>query len=81
MSFSDPSHDTKTGQGRDVRVIAKLLISRYGEQAYTYASHQALKARERGDQRLMEGWRWVAGAVSQLLRAGPEEEEEDKERG
>jgi hypothetical protein len=51
------------------------LISRYGEQAAAYASHQALKARRRGDQRLMDAWNWIAGAVNEVLRTEPEEEE------
>jgi hypothetical protein len=68
--------NTETDQRRDARAIAKLLISRYGEQAYAHASHQALKARERGNRRHMEAWRWIAGAVQELLRAEPEEEEQ-----
>jgi hypothetical protein len=66
---------TETDHPSDVASIAKLLISRYGEQAQTFASHQALKARERGDHRLMEGWRWVAAAVDEVLRAEPDEDE------
>jgi hypothetical protein len=66
---------TKTDQPNDVASIAKLLISRYGEQAHSFAAHQALKARELGNQRLMEGWRWVAAAVDQMLRAEPDEDE------
>jgi hypothetical protein len=49
-----------------------LLISRYGEQASAYASHQALKARQRGDQRVMDAWRWIAGAIEEVLRSEPE---------
>jgi hypothetical protein len=73
MSSSDQDMSTETEQPNDVASIAKLLISRYGEQARTFASHQALKARERGDHRLMEGWRWVAAAVDEVLRAEPDE--------
>ena len=71
--------NTDTEQRRDVRAIAKLLISRYGEQAYAYASHQSLKARERGNQRHMEAWRWIAGAVQELLRAEPDGDEQRDE--
>ena len=67
--------DSETDQSNDVASIAKVLIFRYGEQAPAFASHQALKARERGDRRLMEGWRWVAAAVDEVLRAEPDEEE------
>ncbi|HKW52247.1 MAG TPA: hypothetical protein VJO12_01035 [Stellaceae bacterium] len=52
-----------------------MLISHYGVQAGTYAAHQALKARERGDERLVEKWRWIAGAVEEVLRADPEDDE------
>ncbi len=65
----------ETKQRRDIRDIAKLLISQYGERAYAHASHQALKARERGDRRKMVAWRWVAGAVQDVLKAEPEEDE------
>ena len=57
---------------KDVRDLAKLLISRYGEQAGAYASHQALKARQRGDQRVMEAWRWIVGAIDEVLRSEPD---------
>lgn len=65
----------ETNQRRDARAVAKLLISHYGVQAGTYASHQALKARERGDERLAEKWRWIAGAVDEVLRAPPDDDE------
>lgn len=65
-------------QRRDAHAVAKLLISHYGEQAAAYASHQALKAREQGDERLMEAWRWIAGAVAEVLRADPEQDEEGR---
>jgi hypothetical protein len=59
----------------NVRDVAKLLISRYGERAYAHAIHQALKARRRGDKRLMDGWRWIASAVRQVLRDEPDNDE------
>lgn len=65
----------ETNQRRDARAVAKLLISHYGVQAGTYASHQALKARERGDERLVRKWRWIAGAVEEVLRAPPDDDE------
>lgn len=65
----------ETNRRRDARAVAKLLISHYGVQAGTYASHQALKARERGDERLAEKWRWIAGAVEEVLRAPPDDDE------
>ena len=63
---------TVPDHNKDIRDLAKLLISRYGEQASAYASHQALKARQRGDQRVMDAWRWIAGAIEEVLRSEPE---------
>lgn len=70
----------ETNRRRDARAVAKLLISQYGVQAGTYAAHQALKARERGDERLVQKWRWIAGAVEEVLRAPPDDDEEGEPR-
>jgi hypothetical protein len=78
MSSSDQLMTTATDQTTDLASLAKLLISRYGEQARAFASHQALKARERGDQSMMEGWRSVAAAVDDVLRAEPDEEDRQR---
>lgn len=69
----------KTNRRRDARAVAKLLISHYGVQAGTYAAHQALKARERGDERLVQKWRWIAGAVEEVLRAPPDDDEGERQ--
>jgi hypothetical protein len=58
---------------RDVRRLAKVLIARYGVQAFSFASHEALKARERGEERLMAGWRWLAATIEEMLREEPDE--------
>jgi len=60
-------------RNRDVRGLAKVLIARYGVQAFSFASHEALKARERGEERLMAGWRWVACTIEEVLREEPDE--------
>jgi hypothetical protein len=70
----------ETNQRRDARAVAKLLISHYGVQAGTYAAHQALKARERGDEGLAQKWRWIAGAVEEVLRAPPDDDDEGEPR-
>jgi len=69
----------ETNRRRDARAVAKLLISHYGVQAATYAAHQALKARERGDERLVQKWRWIAGAVEEVLRAPPDDDEGERQ--
>ncbi len=66
---------TKPKQYSDVQDIAKALIARYGERAVTFASHQALRARERGDHRTMAAWRWIGGAVAEILRSEPDEKD------
>jgi hypothetical protein len=57
---------------RDTRGVAKVLIAHLGEQAPCHATHQAMKARQRGDRRTMELWLWIAGAARQILRSEPE---------
>jgi len=69
----------ETNRRRDARAVAKLLISHYGVQAATYAAHQALKALERGDERLVQKWRWIAGAVEEVLRAPPDDDEGERQ--
>jgi hypothetical protein len=56
---------------RDARDFAKNLIAHWGERAPTYAMHQALKARRRGDLRNAERWLWIAGATREILRSEP----------
>jgi hypothetical protein len=60
----------------DAHELAKLLISRYGVQAESFAAHQALKAREQGDERRTALWHWLAGAVVEVLRTEPPEADE-----
>jgi len=57
---------------RDVRALAEILIGRYGERATSYASLQALRAKTRGEPRVMEAWRWIGTAVLEVLRTEPD---------
>ncbi len=59
---------------RAIHELADLLIERYGERAASHARYQSLKAAQRGEQRKMEAWRWIADAIEQLWRAGPKSE-------
>lgn len=54
---------------QQLRDIAELLISRYGERALTHASYQALKARRDGLPRHVEAWRQIADTVVEALHA------------
>jgi hypothetical protein len=65
-----------TDRPRDSRALAKLLVARYGVQATAHANYQALKARDRGDQRSMERWQWIAGATREILESEPDDSED-----
>ena len=67
---------TPTEHDREVRNLAELLIARHGESATSFAVHQSLKAAQRGDQRRMEAWRWIADAAEQVWRLEPAAVEE-----
>jgi hypothetical protein len=56
----------------EIDALASLLISRFGVRATSYASHQALKARQSGELRRMEAWRRIADATAQVWRTEPE---------
>jgi len=56
---------------RDLEAIAQTLISRYGLRASGFASHEALKARDRRQQRQMEAWQLIGDTVEKMLAAEP----------
>jgi hypothetical protein len=62
---------TSTGLDREVYELAQLLIARHGERATSYATHQSLKARHRGERRMMEVWRWIADTAEQVWKVEP----------
>jgi hypothetical protein len=57
----------------EVRDLAMQLIRAFGERSTSYANHQALKARERGEGLHMTAWHWIAGATVEILRSDPDE--------
>jgi hypothetical protein len=57
----------------EVRRVANELIAALGIRATSYANYQALQARETGDGVRMAAWRWIGGAVDEILRSEPEE--------
>ena len=56
----------------EISELASLLISRFGERATSFASHQALKARQSGELRRMEAWRRIADATAAVWRTEPQ---------
>jgi hypothetical protein len=66
--------NTETDHRQDTYAIAKSLISQYGEQAISHATHQALKARRSGHEQEAEAWRWIAGAITAVLQADPDQD-------
>ncbi|MGO8918139.1 MAG: hypothetical protein ACLQJR_19735 [Stellaceae bacterium] len=73
MSQSNTQRKKQPEPPRDARSLARLLIDRFGERAVSYADHQSLKARSRGDQREAERWRWIAEVTRETLRADDDE--------
>lgn len=71
----------KSGAGRrnalaqraplDAKQMALRLIAALGEAATCHATYQALKARQGGDEFLMNQWLWVAGVTREILRTEP----------
>lgn len=62
----------RNNQAQDARSFALLLIGQFGERAISYAAHQALKARARGDVRNAGRWRWMAEVTRLVLRSDPD---------
>ncbi|MGH7090464.1 MAG: hypothetical protein ACREFQ_16330 [Stellaceae bacterium] len=56
------------GDGAGVWSTARLIVEKHGIRAPSYADHQALKARERGDVPSMHRWQSVAAATTEILR-------------
>jgi len=55
----------------DLEAIAQALIARYGMRASSFAAHEILKARSRGETRRTEVWQLIADVVDSLLAAEP----------
>jgi hypothetical protein len=47
--------------------VATMLVDKHGIRATSFAEHQALKARHRGDAASMHGWQSVAEATAAIL--------------
>lgn len=62
---------TRTGLGHEIYELAELLIARHGERAASYATHQSLKARHRGELRMMEAWRSIADTADYVWKVEP----------
>jgi len=56
----------------EIRDLANQLIHAFGIRSTSYARHQALKARERGEGLHHAAWQWIAGATVEILRAEPD---------
>ena len=69
---------TSTEHDREIHELAELLIARHGERAASYATHQSLKAAQRGDQRTMQAWRWIADTAEQVWKVEPAPPQRDK---
>ncbi|HUK59516.1 MAG TPA: hypothetical protein VLV50_09835 [Stellaceae bacterium] len=54
--------------GQTAWSIAAMLVEKHGIRAASFAEHQALKARQRGEPSSVERWRNVADAAAAILR-------------
>jgi hypothetical protein len=54
--------------GQTVWSIAAMLVEKHGIRAASFAEHQALKARQRGEPASADRWHNVAEAASAILR-------------
>jgi hypothetical protein len=54
--------------GQSVWSIAAMIVEKHGLRATSFAEHQALKARQRGDDASMTRWQSVAEAAAAILR-------------
>ena len=48
--------------------IAAMLVEKHSVRATSFAEHQALKARQRGDAASIQRWQRVAEAAAAILR-------------
>jgi len=55
-------------EGQAVWSIAAMLVQKHSIRATSFAEHQALKARQRGDSASMHRWHSVAEAAAAILR-------------
>lgn len=54
--------------GQAVWSIAAMLVEKHGVRATSFAEHQSLKARQRGDAASTRRWQGVAEATAAILR-------------
>jgi len=55
-------------EGQSVWSIAAMVVEKHGVRATSFAEHQALKARQRGDTASMQRWQGIADATAAILR-------------
>ncbi|HXZ01055.1 MAG TPA: hypothetical protein VEI03_13725 [Stellaceae bacterium] len=62
---------TSANLNREIYELAEMLIARHGERAASYATHQSLKARHRGEHGMMEAWRSIATTAEHVWKIEP----------
>jgi len=61
-------NDTQPNGAQATWSIAAMLVEKHSLRATSFAEHQALKARHRGDEVAMQRWQCVAEATAAILR-------------
>jgi len=54
--------------GQTIWSIAAMVVGKHGLRAISFAEHQSLKARQRGDETSMQRWQSVAETAAAILR-------------
>jgi hypothetical protein len=54
--------------GQSVWSIAAMIVAKHGIRAISFAEHQVLKARQRGDAASLDRWQSVAETTAAILR-------------
>jgi hypothetical protein len=63
-----PEAHAPADDGQTVWSIAAMVVQKHGIRAASFAEHQALRARQRGDAQSMQRWHAVAEVAAAILR-------------
>lgn len=61
-------HGAAVDEAQSAWSIAALIVEKHGVRATSFAEHQVLKARQRGDTASMHRWQSVAEATAAILK-------------
>jgi len=74
MTHSTAPVNSEAQASAEFRAFALALVSRFGERAVSYATHQSLKAISSGDSLNASRWRRMAEVTREILRSETDED-------